>query len=353
MPASSVIGEGNILEAAQSLVPKGLPASIRDDVVQEVALAILDGSLPLDSPSARVTQIIDREYRRSPLSFRHPLSLDAPDDTERTILETNDLHLPICNISEKYRTKVYPQDWYETKGHLKDPFGRRNWFHTNTLAVFRCYHCPETCGMGGEWAERRFIALHAQCPNCYNLMHMSGSYAGPGGVPRWLWICWICDAHVAYLGPKYWTDRPPSLIVNGKSTHRRSLNAKLANRVRPSPCLRHPGNSEGNHQERVGKGGTMREQPATKIVLTTLGTMFTVGIQRDDCDPQLHLIREGTLQDVLAAVPKLLEDAIKTWEATPMNPRTTLEPTPPPAAAKTPTVPPKDPGKSKQLVSRR
>jgi len=83
----------NILETADELVPKGIPWHIRDDIVQDVAVALLDGSLPKDDTTA-LKRIIRHVYKESVLGFGHPRSLDKPSPiTGKSIYETQELHL--------------------------------------------------------------------------------------------------------------------------------------------------------------------------------------------------------------------------------------------------------------------
>lgn len=71
-----------------------------------------------------------------------------------------------------------------------------------------------------------------------------------------------------------------------------------------------------------------------KIVVSFKEDTALIGFQKSDCDPVFHKV-EGDLPVVLKSIPKLVKDALATWE---QNPRyrkceTDLKPPAPPATA--------------------
>jgi hypothetical protein len=65
-----------------------------------------------------------------------------------------------------------------------------------------------------------------------------------------------------------------------------------------------------------------------KIVIVHKDNRASVGIQGPECDPVLSLVN-GTLPEILAGIPSLVEQARAKWEETPRYPKceTKLEPT--------------------------
>ncbi len=83
----------------------------------------------------------------------------------------------------------------------------------------------------------------------------------------------------------------------------------------------------------------------TKIVITHEKNGASVGVTRDKCDPCFFKV-EGELPSIIGAVPGFLEEAIKSWATSPMNPKAPEPPPPPkvvtpaqPAAKATATKP--------------
>ena len=203
-----------INDLANNMIPTDLDPRIRQDVVQEVAIVLLEGK---SLTSVGLKRIIRRQYGDK------MRSLDKPDLLGRSLLEYHQVTLPIPNINEKRRPKVHPAEWYKQKGSLTGTWGRpRTWFYVDNLVVWRQYHGREACGMGGGWAEKNFLSLHAVCPNCSHLMHLHNRRNGRDGISVWGWLCRICDAHVCYEGPKTWADRAKSPIRNSKRVHSRA-----------------------------------------------------------------------------------------------------------------------------------
>ncbi len=67
-----------------------------------------------------------------------------------------------------------------------------------------------------------------------------------------------------------------------------------------------------------------------KIVITLKGQMASIGVQKPDCDPVFSKV-EGDLAAVLKSVPRLVEEAQKSWESNSRYPKCETELTPPPA----------------------
>jgi len=72
----------------------------------------------------------------------------------------------------------------------------------------------------------------------------------------------------------------------------------------------------------------------TKVIITFKGDRAAVGIQQTDCDP-VFFTKEGTLDDVLAAVPGFVVEAGQKWGVSRRNPKADLPAPPPPALAAT------------------
>ena len=81
----------------------------------------------------------------------------------------------------------------------------------------------------------------------------------------------------------------------------------------------------GESQEATPKGDEL------KIVVTYRGTVGTVGIQKPDSDPVFSRI-EGDLAEVIASIPRLVDQARATWETSPKYPKADLPAPPPPPA---------------------
>ena len=65
-----------------------------------------------------------------------------------------------------------------------------------------------------------------------------------------------------------------------------------------------------------------------KIVVVQKGERALVGIQKPDCDPVIATI-EGDLPEVLATVPRLVDEARARWETSPKYPKCETNLTPP------------------------
>ena len=68
-----------------------------------------------------------------------------------------------------------------------------------------------------------------------------------------------------------------------------------------------------------------------KVVVTYKGGVGTVGIQKPDSDPVFSRI-EGDLAEVIASIPRLVDQARATWETSPKYPKADLPAPPPPPA---------------------
>jgi len=73
------------------------------------------------------------------------------------------------------------------------------------------------------------------------------------------------------------------------------------------------------------------ETKQLKVIITIQGTKVSVGIQQTGCDP-VFFKKEGTLGDILAAIPEYFLAAGQKWETSPRYPKTEV-PAPPPAAS--------------------
>lgn len=69
-----------------------------------------------------------------------------------------------------------------------------------------------------------------------------------------------------------------------------------------------------------------------KIVITLKGQTASIGVQKPDCDPFFSRV-EGDLPAVLESIPGLVEEAQRSWDSNPRNPKceTSLTPPSPPA----------------------
>lgn len=68
--------KNDLFSAAERAVPKSLPRWIRDDVVSDIVLAILEGALSIEQVAARAKGFIAAHYRS--FASLDTLSLDAP-----------------------------------------------------------------------------------------------------------------------------------------------------------------------------------------------------------------------------------------------------------------------------------
>jgi len=67
-----------------------------------------------------------------------------------------------------------------------------------------------------------------------------------------------------------------------------------------------------------------------KIVITLKGQTASIGVQKPDCDPVFSKV-EGDLAAVLKGVPRLVEEAQKSWESNSRYPKCETPLTPPAA----------------------
>ena len=65
-----------------------------------------------------------------------------------------------------------------------------------------------------------------------------------------------------------------------------------------------------------------------KIVISLKGQTASIGIQKPECDPIFSRV-EGDLPAVLESVPGLVEEAQRSWDSNPRNPKCETELTPP------------------------
>ena len=73
------------------------------------------------------------------------------------------------------------------------------------------------------------------------------------------------------------------------------------------------------------------EHSGLKVVLHVEEGRALVGIQQKDTDPVLEWVQASTLEEVLAAVPGLVDRARERWAQSPHNPAYQRPPAPPPA----------------------
>ena len=74
-----------------------------------------------------------------------------------------------------------------------------------------------------------------------------------------------------------------------------------------------------------------------KVIITAKEGKCSVGIGSPNCDPQLSIV-EGGLEQALAKLPELIQQAEQKWSQSPRNPQSDIVPTPPPSApARTPS----------------
>ena len=74
-----------------------------------------------------------------------------------------------------------------------------------------------------------------------------------------------------------------------------------------------------------------------KIVISLKEQAASIGVQKPDCDPVFSRV-EGDLPAVLESVPGLVEEAQRSWDSNPRNPKceTPLTPPAPPATQRQP-----------------
>ena len=87
-----------------------------------------------------------------------------------------------------------------------------------------------------------------------------------------------------------------------------------------------------------------------KVIITAKEGKCSVGIGSPNCDPQLSTV-EGGLEQALAKLPELIQQAQAKWSQSPRNPQSDIVPTPllsppartpSPASSATKTAQPKD-----------
>jgi len=66
-----------------------------------------------------------------------------------------------------------------------------------------------------------------------------------------------------------------------------------------------------------------------KVVIVLKDGRGTVGIQSPECDPVFSTV-EGDLVTIAAELPALVQLAEVKWSTSPKNPKSTIEPPPPP-----------------------
>ncbi len=84
--SSKVTEEHDLLLVVHNAVPKGLPAYHRDDICQDLLVAILDGSIRLENLPDEVSRFIKQAYKKfptkyGPMSLEQPLTKDSDDFT--------------------------------------------------------------------------------------------------------------------------------------------------------------------------------------------------------------------------------------------------------------------------------
>jgi len=86
-----------IIKASHSIVaeiamavPRHLPADLRDDAIQNIWLAVIEGRLKRSEIASRAPEFIRAEYKNSPHNAWGPRSLDVPIwiDSNTTLIET-------------------------------------------------------------------------------------------------------------------------------------------------------------------------------------------------------------------------------------------------------------------------
>lgn len=65
-----------------------------------------------------------------------------------------------------------------------------------------------------------------------------------------------------------------------------------------------------------------------KIVITLKEQAASVGVQKPECDPVFSRV-EGDLLAVLESIPGLVEEAQRSWDSNPRNPKCETDLTPP------------------------
>lgn len=74
-----------------------------------------------------------------------------------------------------------------------------------------------------------------------------------------------------------------------------------------------------------------------KIVINLKEEKALVGIGSPNCDPCLTTL-DGGLEQALARIPELLQQAEQRWSESPLNPKATIVTTPPPSPPAVSTV---------------
>ena len=67
-----------------------------------------------------------------------------------------------------------------------------------------------------------------------------------------------------------------------------------------------------------------------KIVVVIKGNRASIGLRKPDCDPVFAAI-EGDIPEILANIPRLVDQALATWQANPKYPKCETPLSPPPA----------------------
>ena len=74
-----------------------------------------------------------------------------------------------------------------------------------------------------------------------------------------------------------------------------------------------------------------------KVIITAKEGKCSVGIGSPNCDPQISTV-EGGLEQALAKLPELIQQAQAKWSQSPRNPQSDIVPTPLPSPpARTPS----------------
>ena len=97
----------------------------------------------------------------------------------------------------------------------------------------------------------------------------------------------------------------------------------------PQPAEDGQGGELDGQEETDAAGETENGLPeGLKIVLQLSQGRATLGVWKPDADPHLETVGWETLEDVLEAVPNAVQQALESWEESPMRPKY-IKPKPP------------------------